>query len=124
MKQIQNHCSPSKGREMRVQILEGTWEHKDMLSKMGISVSGLTIMKDLHFVNNVFHMVKRKDLVNFKDSEEWDMENAFGTVMQNKQISKCKNWAIKMNKNQDTPLRKHISILCFLRFGMFTSLFV
>ena len=68
---------PARGREMRVEVVSGTYDFKKWMDPVMVSLSGLTIQLEGENVNNALHFIRREDMINFKGSHEWQVQNTF-----------------------------------------------
>jgi hypothetical protein len=70
-REIEQNMVPSKGREIRVEIMEGSWDWQEFLAPLNINLSGVAITAEEKSVVHSFRVVRRGDLKTYKGSELW-----------------------------------------------------
>lgn len=72
--QIRQFVRPAKGRELIVDILDGSWDFQDYLRNLSTSISGLAI-QDRTPVAHSIRLVLRADLKNYEGDKWEDVED-------------------------------------------------
>ena len=61
-----SEIQPTGGRELRVEIVNASWNWKSFFEGNGTAYSGLTIQESMESVMHSFRFMKRSSLVDYK----------------------------------------------------------
>jgi hypothetical protein len=64
---------PSRGREIRAELLTGAWDWQSFLGPLNIRLTGLTITRDGKSVAHFLMVIRRGDLQKLKGHEQWEV---------------------------------------------------
>ena len=71
MRRMQHNLKPVHGREIFVEIIDGSWDWQSWTASLSVSMAGLTITEKDEAVNHSFRIVQRGDLARYTLGKEW-----------------------------------------------------